>query len=214
MAKNKKKKGVEVSINGKSIDMKDILERRQNKDYDIIGATLKDDFCNYTVRTNTGQMEGEEGTFKGPLIISDDLRNAFNRLKVHLAVIDDAFNLSLTEINNIDEEHNHEFTHHYDVSGFKIKGADENIQVSLIGSKHLNTVLGRMACVTPNILLAAGTDYKWYNELLTEIENCQKEVALYKEGKGMRPDNGQSKEDPAQTKITDDDQQEVKEEEV
>jgi len=100
------------------------------------------------------------------------------------------------------------------VSGFKIKGADENIQVSLIGSKHLNTVLGRMACVTPNILLAAGTDYKWYNELLTEIENCQKEVALYKEGKGMRPDNGQSKEDPAQTKITDDDQQEVKEEEV
>lgn len=208
MAK-RQKPDVEVSVNGKTIDMTKIARLVAKKDYEITGATIKDDFCNYTFKILVGQLEGETGSHNGPLIISDDLRNAFQRLRVHLAVIDDAF--SVVGVEDIDDERDNQISDRYDVTGFKIKGADENIQVSLIGSKYLSSVSGRMSCATPYILLDAGTDYKWYNELLEDLRTCQTEVAFYKEGKGMRPEEPEEKPKVRQAKITDADQQQTPE---
>lgn len=205
----KNKKDVEVSINGKVFDPKVLSKLISEKNYEIIGAALKDDFCNYQFKTTEGQLEGETCTHNGPLIISDDLRDAFQRLRVHLACMDGAF--FMLDVNSIDDQRGDQTSDNYDVTAFKIKGADENIQVSLIGSKYLTEISGRMSCSTPFVLLDTGTSYKWYNELLEDIQNLQREVAYYKEGKGERPEEPEEKPKAKQTKITDKDQQEFSE---
>lgn len=204
MAKTKKDKTVEITVNGKNFDSKALLAIVDKNEYEIIGATTKDDFCNYQVRILKGQMKDETSTHDGPLIISDDLRNAMQRLRKHLAWLDDAFENQ--DVNQIEDIENTLTTDKYDVTAFKIKRADENIQVKLTGSKYLSSCSGRMTCNTPFILLDAGTDYKWYNELLTDILICQREVALYKEGKGMHPEQPEKKAKVKQLKITDGDQ--------
>lgn len=204
MAKKGKEK-VEVSFNGKMIDMSAINELIRDKDYEITGATLEDDFCKYDFKTTSGHLEGETGGHKGPLIVTDDLRAAFHRLRVHLACMDDAF--VMLDFNSIDEQREDPTTDKYDVTSFKIKGADENIKVSLMGSKYLSSISGRMSVSTPLVLLDHGTDYKWWNELLEDIRKCQREVAYYKEGKGMRPEEPEEKPKAKQAKITDPDQQ-------
>lgn len=199
-----------TTVNGKIIDISQIQQIVDRNDYKIIGATLKDGFCNYKVKILQGQMQGEKSTHDGPLIISDDLLYAFRSLNKHLAVLDDAFENQEYEINDLEGNMKAE---KYTVDSFIIRGADENIQVKLCGSKFLSSVAGRMECKTPFILLDAGTDYKWYNELHEELMHCQREVSLYKEGKGMHPEEPIKKKKTNQTKITDLDTDESEEKE-
>lgn len=200
MAK-KNKSDVEVSFNGKIIDFEALKGIVDRKEYEIIGASIKDAFCNYNVKILSGQMQGEKSKHDGPLIVTDDLRKSFEKLHKHLAVLDDAFENQDYELHELEGNIK---VGKYHVDSFIIRGADENIQVKLIGSKYLSAVSGRMECKTPYILLDAGTDYKWYNELIDEIKACQREVALYKEGKGIHPEKPEKKKSK-QTKITDDD---------
>jgi hypothetical protein len=164
------------------------------KPFEITGAIVKDGYCNYDVNVMQGKLIGEKSKIDGPLIIHDDLRYAMNKLRVHLAVMDDAFKKAHFDIENIDNERTNDLVQDYDVSGFKIKKADENIQVSIIGSKYLSQVTGRMTCVTPFVLLDTGTEYKWYNELLADVENVRLEVEQYKAGKGTMPEPKVKKE--------------------
>jgi hypothetical protein len=164
------------------------------KPFEIMGAIVKDGYCTYDVNVMQGKLIGEKSKIDGPLIIHEDLRYAMNKLRVHLAVMDDAFKKAHIDIENIDNERAHDLVQDYDVSGFKIKKADENIQVSIIGSKYLSCVTGRMTCVTPFVLLDAGTEYKWYNELLADVENVRSEVEQYKAGKGSMPEPKVKKE--------------------
>lgn len=200
---------IEIDATETSIgEVADKLKRLSGRPYDIMGAQLKDGYCNYDVKVVLGQMNGERSTVNGPLIVSQDLREAFRRLNVHLAIIDQAFAHAKEDVQNIAGARPHELVYEYMVDAIKIKGADERIKVSIAGTKALSTVSGRMKCETPYILLDAGTDYKWYNELLEDVENLRREVELYREGKGEQPERRvkKSKKNKNQTAITDPDQ--------
>lgn len=70
----------------------------------------------------------------------------------------------------------------FEVTGFKIKGEDENEQLILIGSKHVNCG-GRIELESPPIPLESTSSYKWYNELKTASDDARNEVQLYRNGK-------------------------------
>jgi hypothetical protein len=199
---SKKHRKINAILGAENVEAKE-QKRLINRPYDIMGAKLTDGFCTYDVKVLDGEMAGEKSNVTGPLIVDQDLRDALTRLCVHMAIIDMAFVHSNIDVQSLEDVRDHHLVSDYDVDGIKIKGADENVKVSLIGSKYLSTCTGRMSCVTPYILLDAGTEYKWYNELLEDVKRLCQEVALYKEGKGRQPETKKKKTKVKQFKITD-----------
>lgn len=174
---------------------------KTKRSFEIRDAVINDDFCNYTYKIIEGIGVGFAHSVKGVGIIKDSLRKAFSKLNIHLAVIDDAFKYSGIEIEDIDKHHGDELTQNFYVTGFKIKGGEEDQSVILIGTKYVSTASGRMEIDSPKIALDKLSSYKWYNELKTAIEKCRNEVARYHEGNydEVEPEE---KEDPNQLKIT------------
>lgn len=183
MAKTKDK--TTISIGGKKISDKNLkaLLGKEQKPFEIISASINDDFCQYEFLVTEGVGKDDKIKVQGSGIIEDDMRNAFIALKVHLACIDDIFKHSEIEIDYIEKFNNHDHTHLYSVTGFKVKGAKENESVILIGTKYISCAGGRIDIVTPKIPLDNASSYKWYNELKTAIDICRLEVELYKGGK-------------------------------
>lgn len=132
-------------------------------------AKIKDDFCLYKYEEATGKSIGFIHKVDGKGVIDDDMRNAFARLNVHLAFIDDVFKHSGTAIEDIDKMHNDELTLLYTCTGFKINGGDENESIILIGTKYLSAG-ARMEIETPRIAIDSLSSYKWHNELKTEAD--------------------------------------------
>lgn len=165
-------------------------------------AAIKDDFCNYTYEIIDGVGVGDKHKVNGSGIIEDDMRDAFRKLNVHLAAIDDVFKLSGIEIGDIDKFHNHELTGHYHVTGFKIKGGLENESIILIGSKFVGTAGGRIELATPKIPLDNMSSYKWCDELKAAADCAREEVALYKEGKYTTVDDSDESEKPNPNQLT------------
>ncbi len=146
----------------------------------IKDASINDGFCNYSYEILRGFANGDTINRKGSKVIHPDLYQAFKRVHVHLAFVDDAFHHSAIEIDDIDRYHDHSITDMYRVDAIRIKGTEENARVVIIGSKHL-TLGGRMKAETPPVSLT--TAYKWYNELNTAVQNIIREVELYMDGK-------------------------------
>jgi hypothetical protein len=151
----------------KSIVMntEDFLEAVKEKSFSIMEASIKDDLCNYTFKVTSGVGSGDSHSVKGSGIIEEDMRAAFRMLNVHLAAIDDVFNLSKIELEDIDNYHAHELATRYHVTGVKIKGGSENETIILIGSKYVGTAGGRIELATPRIPMDNLSSYNWYNEL-------------------------------------------------
>lgn len=168
----------------------------------IKSAQINDDFCNYSYEIQSGVGVGDVHAVKGKGIIDEDMRIAFFPLNAHLACIDDVFKHSKIEVDNIDNFHNDPLTGLYNVTGFKIKGGNDNESVVLVGNKFVNSAGGRIELETPQIPLDNLSSYQWYNELKTALDNARNEVELYKDGKCTPVDN-KEKVDPNQMTIGD-----------
>lgn len=153
------------------------------KPFEIMAASIKDDFCNYTYEIKQGVGAGDTHQVKGRGIVDPDMLDSFAKLNVHLAVLDDVYAHSGIEIDDIDKFHGHELSTRYTVTGIKVKGDGENKTVVLVGTKFITCASGRIAIETPKIPVDKFSSYKWYNELDAAIERARTEVELYKGGK-------------------------------
>lgn len=157
--------------------------QKEKKDYVIKEASIHDDFCHYRALIVKGVGEGRTmSSINQSNIVKPSLRKAFSILNVHLACIDDVFKNNSIEIDDIDKFHNHELTDIYRVTGFKVKGGEENESLILIGSKHVSAAGSRIDIISPRIPLDNLSSYKWYNELKDAFAQARIEVESYHEG--------------------------------
>lgn len=180
------------------------LEQNE-RPYTIATVQIKDGFCNYSYNIIKGIGTGDTHTVKGSGIVKDDMRTAFNKLNVHLAFMDDIFKHAGIEVDDIDTLHNDELTLLYTVTGFKIKGDEDNESIVLMGTKYVSGGGGRIEMETPKVALDNLSSYVWYNELKAAAAAARLEVALYKEGKYDSPEvdeEEEKKQKRKQTKIT------------
>lgn len=169
-------------------------------DVEILKAELKDDFCFYTYRYKGGIHAGfKQSVIEAPGIVSDELRKAFEKMNVHLAVIDDVFKHAGVIIDDIDQHHNDELAQLYIVSTMDIRGGDENESVILSGIKILSDS-SRMKLTAPKKAIDDLSSYKWHNELAAAVAEARHEVKLYHYG-NFTPVEQEEKEDPKQTKL-------------
>lgn len=202
MAKTKKETTPDVSIKDFTKAAKSLMEaeKRDGRSINILEAQIKDDFCLYTYEVVKGKDTGFTHKVKGTGIIDDDMRKAFSRLNVHLAVIDDVYKHSDIQIGDIDSMHNDELALLYYVSGFKIKGGEDNASIVLLGNKYLSAG-SRMEMEAPKIAIDSLSSYKWYNELKTASDKCVEEVSLYHYGKYTPVEKDEDEDDPQQGKM-------------
>lgn len=86
---------------GKTIILNSTIPEPAEMSTEIRGATLKDDFCNYTYELKNGPTAGDSVKRSGASIVHDDLKVVFAKLKPHLAVICEE--IEHTKINDIAE---------------------------------------------------------------------------------------------------------------
>lgn len=160
------------------------FDQEHERAFNFFKASIKDDLCNYDYEVIQGVGLGFSHKVKGKGIIEDDMKNAFAKLNVHLAAIDDIFIHTNNEFQNIQDVNNHELTFLYNVIGIEVKGGEENESVILTGNKYLRAASGsRMDLVSPKIPIDNLSSYKWYEDLKEAVDNCRREVALYHYGK-------------------------------
>jgi hypothetical protein len=170
------------------------------KPFTIKEAHIKDDFCNYAYEITDGIKTGCMHNVKGTLIIDKDMREVFALFNVHLAFIDDVFKHADRKFDYINAMHGDTLATLYSVTGFKIKGSDENEGIILVGTKFVSGG-GRINLETPKIPLDENSSYKWKEELRDIANKARIEVELYEGGKGIQMDAPEEKENKKQTKI-------------
>jgi hypothetical protein len=201
----KRNKETVIHITDKTIEA--ISKLNEGTALEITSAQIKDDFCNYSFDIIKGVGAGQNHSVKGKgLIVDQDMHTAFAKLNVHLAYIDDVFHNNKIEVGDIDTMHGHELTDRYLVTGFIVKGGEENLSVVLQGSKSVDSVMDRIELTSPKISIESTSHYKWYNELQTAIEECREEVLLYNAGKYTQVEKADDKESAGQEKIDFDNQ--------
>jgi hypothetical protein len=181
-------------------EMEDILSNENKRPYKVTEAVIVDDFCNYKYEMTEGKGPYDKHKVDGKGIIVDDMRYVFRRLRVHMAAVYGVFSLQGLDIQDIDQHHNDDVTAEFHVSGFKVKGGEDMESISLMGSKHIASVGGRMALTTPWIDISTLSSYKWHNELKELADKAREEVALYKEGKYIVPDAEEDEEETVSKK--------------
>src|SRR5690606_33660678 len=128
--------GLTVSMNGKELKglSKKLNEMNgsETPTLAVTEAALNDDLCNYKYDIIDGKSAGFDHAVTGKGLIDEDLRDAFRSLNVHLAVIDDIYRHKGVEIESISTMHNDELAMLYNVTGFKIKGGEDNESIILI----------------------------------------------------------------------------------
>jgi hypothetical protein len=179
----------------KNNDTDDMVFKPEEKSFIIAGAVIKDGYCNYSYDVTKGIGLGDTHAVKGQGIVHDDMPDAFQKLNVHLACIDDVFKHSDVDFTSIRKVENNPLTTLYVVNGFKVSGSDDRESVVLEGEKQINCSGNRIALKTPKIPMDSLSSYKWYNELKEAVDECRKEVELYMNGKCTPPeeDLGNSK---------------------
>ena len=134
MAKRKAKSDVIVVHNVKDfLEQMDKLSRHFKEDtlpFKINQATVKDGFCHYQYTILHGVGAGDTHSVKGSGIVDKSLYEAFAALRVHLAIIDDAFNYSGIEIGDLSDVRAHSLTDNYTA----IPGAKDGPRYSAIGN--------------------------------------------------------------------------------
>ena len=146
--------------------------------YEIKSAAIKDGVCIYSYELLSGVSEGDLINRTGSNFIHDDMKEAFNKLKVHLAIIDDVFKYSKVEFETISEVEDHELTGLFEVSGFKLNSAGD--AVNLIGYKTVSHG-GAIDLKSPKISFESS--YPFATSLEMAIDACKREVVLYMNGK-------------------------------
>lgn len=184
---------------------KKAAKAEEKPEINIIAATIKDGFCLYDYFEKEGDVTGDKVKVKGHGLVEQDMHDAFHKLKIHLAVIDDVFVHQGKEIKNIEKMHNDEIVAKYFVQGFKIKGEEGEEQVILIGTKKVSAAVGEMAIETPAILLDQYSAYPHHKELKSAIEDCRAEVFAYKNGKYTEVEASTSTDENQLSMIGDDD---------
>ncbi len=177
-------------------EMEDVLTlEKKKRPYKITEAVIVDDFCNYKYEMVEGKGPYDKHKVDGKGIIKDDMRDVLRKMRVHMAAVYGVFSLQGLDIQDIDQHHNDDVTADFHVNGFKVKGGEDMESISLMGSKHIANVGGRMSLTTPWIDISTLSSYKWYNELKDLADKAREEVALYKEGKYIVPDVEDDDED-------------------
>lgn len=175
-------------------------EQEQTKPFSVTKAQIVDGLCNYEYEILAGIGVGRTHKVTGEGIIDQDLQNAFNKFRAHMAFIDDVFRHSNIEVEDIDQFHNHDLTLLFEVSGFQIKGGEGNESIVLIGTKYVSSISSRNEVKTQKVPLDSLSSYKWYNELKAAADIAREEVALYEQGK-FTPVETSDKEDANQLTI-------------
>lgn len=163
-------------------------ELNNGRPYVILQATIKDGLCNYQYQITSGDVAHDAHNVKGKGIVDEDMRTAFGNLSVHMAYMDGVFHLAGKGEQDIDTLKSDELTFNYRVKEIKIKKTKAFEAVTFVGEKHLSIVSGWADLVMPEVVLDNLTGYKWYNELIRDVEAVREEVALYKEGKYTLPE--------------------------
>ncbi len=153
--------------------------KEEIKPYEITHASIKEEECNYGYEIKTGKTAGDKiPTRKGEAIVHNDMINAFDALRVHLAVSDDAFKHIYTELPELDELKEHEVVEAFYIAGFKVQGVDEDEGYLLSGHKWVT--LGSMGINTPKI---TKNNYKFFDDLKEQMDLARFEVEEYMNGK-------------------------------
>jgi hypothetical protein len=184
-------------------DLKSIIENGiLEKEIEITGATLNGDFCNYSYDLLKGKTKGDSVNRKGSNIFHDDLKKAFWKLNVHLALICEE--IDVTEVDDIEALENIIFQElkedegkiievsefdkdsighrvmQFKVSAFTINGTGENESVVLVGTKTLSTG-DHVGLKSPKT--SWDGEYQFINELRSVVDDLKKEVEAYSNGK-------------------------------
>lgn len=181
---------------------KKTIEVTDEKPFIIISAVIKDDFCEYEYEVKTGTGIGDVHKVKGKGIVDTDLTEAFQKLNVHLAHIDDVFKHTNTTVDDINDFHAHALTYLYRVNGFKVKANGDNETIILTGIKIVSTSHEQISITTPRIPLDSLSSYPWWNELKEAADLVRDEVEQYKNGK-CTPVEVEQVEDKKQMSIGD-----------
>jgi hypothetical protein len=184
-------------------DLKSIVENGTlEKEIEITGATLNGDFCNYSYDLLKGKTKGDSVNRKGSNIFHDDLKKAFWKLNVHLALICEE--IDALEVEDIEALENIIFEDikdengktiekdvfdkgsiadivtRFKVSSFAISGTGENESVVLIGTKTLSTG-DHVGLKSPKTHWEG--EYLFINELRSVVGDLKQEVEEYSNGK-------------------------------
>lgn len=171
----------------------------------ILSAALKDDLCNYSYEVIEGIGQGDTHTVKGKGVIDNDLRDAFAKLSVHLAIVDDSYKLAAIDVDRVAQHRGDEIATNYIVTGIKITGEEENKAVELTGTKAISCAGGEMKLQTPRIPLDSTSSYKHHEDLLLCVERVATEVELYMNGKYTPIEEDEDEQLPGQTNLFDQD---------
>lgn len=199
--------GGPVVISGTADEIKTKLERAlkktkggaaDDKEIDITAASLAGEFCNYSYEILEGKCAGDSVSRQGSNIFHDDLKKAFWKLFVHLAIICEE--IDANKVSNIEALQDIDFDKLYDENGnpvykkgtiedrvthfrvgsFTLKGTGENASIVLIGTKALST--GELVKLTTPAKKWQG-DYAFINELRVVVDDLKIEVEEYMGGK-------------------------------
>ncbi len=151
----------------------------EQKPIEITSAVIKELLCNYGYEIKTGPGAGDKiPTRKGSAIVHEDMRQAFEALNVHLAILDDAFSEPEYSI-GLDILSCKEAVENFYVCGFKLSGSEENEGIVLLGEKSVQH--GSISLESPKI--TQSSSYPFYDELCDMIGDAKAEVFAYFNGK-------------------------------
>ncbi len=174
---------------------------KEKRSYRVTQANLVDGMVNYTYEITSGIGTGNIHKVKGKGLYEDDLTEAFNKLAVHLAAIDDVFKYAKVE-GSLSFLRKHELSREYMVDGIILKGEEDQKMVVLIGTKSIQCSGDRMDLKTPSIPMDKLSSYDYKTDLNNTVETLLEEVELYHEGKCTIPEP-EEQEDPNQLSLAD-----------
>lgn len=172
--------GNTLTISGSAEAITDALQEAVKKAIQITSASIKEELCNYGYEIMTGPCAGDKiPNRKGSSMVHEDMIEAFKKLNVHLAIIDDAFKYSGKELTSIDNLEDTDIAGLFAVTGFKITGSEENEGIILVGEKWVSH--GSIALETPK--MTSGSNYPFFTELKESVDHARAEVEEYMNGK-------------------------------
>lgn len=146
----------------------------------ITNATIKESICSYGYEINAGPCSGDQvKNRQGSQIVHEDMEKCFAALNVHLAILDDHFMGPEHMAMNMTLDQMADEASQYFISGFKVKGQDENESFTLLGGKYVKH--GSISLESPKI--SKTNAYPFWEELSESMAAARTEVEKYMEGK-------------------------------
>ena len=167
----------------------------------IVKASIVDGMCNYTFEVSRGVGIGDQHSVKGKGVVKSDLIDAMDRLRVHLALMDEAFKGKGITFTTVEEIAENELVETYFVTGIAIKGGEGDEKISIDGHKHSVAIGGYINLKTPAVLFSKPGAYQWQQELEDVVQVIRMEVELYRNGKYTQTELEDEDVDKAQLKI-------------